>query len=706
MSGINILGKGVQGLMPLALLFILGILLFPIPTILLDVCLALNISLSLVILFVSLYIDKPLKFTAYPAILLVTTVFRLAMNVATTRLILLHGQEGTDAAGHVIQSFANFVIGGSFIVGIVIFVIISLVNLKVITKGSGRIAEVAARFTLDAMPGKQMAIDSDLNTGLINDVEAKSRRKELQQEAEFYGAMDGAAKFVGGEAVAGVFIIGVNIIGGFLIGVLQHKLGWWEAAQIYTILTIGDGLVSQIPAIIVSVSAGLIVARAASGADLSTEFVSQLGSSPTPLFLTGGASAIFALLPGLPFLPFIALAAGAIGLGLVRQATLKKEDMESGKPGQLSLAGGKGKGGALPEPHDPKKPSPGSTEEVLGLLGMDTLELEVGYELVALVEGGDLVERIRSLRRQFATDYGFIVPPIHIRDNVRINPGEYRLLLKGAVIGGSELKAHHLLAMDPGTVTSPIQGDPTREPAFGLDALWIAESEKERAQFSGYTVVDLSTVVTTHLTELVRTNMAELLGRQEVQALLDNVAKDHPKVVEELIPTQLTLGQVQQVLGHLLKEQISIRDLRSILETLADWAPNVKHTERLAEFVRRKLARQITAKFVSPDGMLALSSMTPGLERTLSEAIQQTDEGSYLALDPAQAQVFINRLSKVVEKFMETGSTPILLAPSHLRAAVFRFVDRFVPGMAVISHYEIAPNTKVQSVGVVSLDEG
>lgn len=704
MKNLNLFGKGVQGLMPVALLFILGILLFPIPTILLDICLALNITLSLIILFVSLYIDKPLKFTAYPAILLVTTVFRLAMNVATTRLILLHGQEGTDAAGHVIQSFANFVIGGSFIVGIVIFVIISLVNLKVITKGSGRIAEVAARFTLDAMPGKQMAIDSDLNTGLINDVEAKARRKELQQEAEFYGAMDGAAKFVGGEAVAGIFIIGVNVIGGFLIGVLQHKLGWWEAAQIYTILTIGDGLVSQIPAIIVSVSAGLIVARAASGADLSTEFVSQLGTSPTPLFLAGGASFIFALLPGLPFLPFMALAAGGIGLGMLRQKVLKKEE-DHGASGQLSLAGGKSKG-ALPEPHDPKKPAPGSTEEVLGLLGMDTLELEVGYELVALVEGGDLVERIRSLRRQFATDYGFIVPPIHIRDNVRINPGEYRLLLKGAVIGGSELKAHHLLAMDPGTVTSPIQGEQTREPAFGLDALWIPESEKERAQFSGYTVVDLSTVVTTHLTELVRTNMAELLGRQEVQALLDNVAKDHPKVVEELIPTQLSLGQVQQVLGHLLKEQISIRDLRSILETLADWAPNVKHPERLAEFVRRKLARQITAKYVNPDGMLALSSMTPALERTLSEAVQQTDEGSYLALDPAQAQVFINRLSKVVEKFMESGSTPILLAPSHLRAAVFRFVDRFVPGMAVISHYEIAPNTKVQSVGVVSLDDG
>lgn len=684
----------IQGLMPVALLFILVILLFPIPTWLVDVSLALNIVLALVILFVSLYIEKPLKFTAYPAILLVTAMFRLAMNVATTRLILLDGKNGLDAAGHVIMAFGDFVVGGSFIVGIIIFAIISIVNMKVVTKGSGRIAEVAARFTLDAMPGKQMAIDSDLNTGLINDTEAKARRKEIAQEAEFYGAMDGAAKFVSGEAVAGIFIMGINIIGGFLIGCFQYGLPWQEAAKVYTTLTIGDGLVSQIPSIIVSVSAGLIVARAASGKDLSSDFIEQLGTSHVPLFLAGGASFLIAILPGLPFVPFMLLGTLGVGLGILRKNI-------SGELGQAKESSKKKSQEVLPEPT--KKGA--STEEVLGLLGMDTLELEVGYELVALVEGGDLVERIRSLRRQFATDYGFIVPPIHIRDNVKIKSSEYRLLLKGAVIGGGLLKTHHLLAMDPGTVTSPLEGEPTKEPAFGLDALWIPESEKERAQFSGYTVVDLSTVITTHLTELIRSNMAELLGRQEVQMLLDHVAKDHPKVVEELIPAQLSLGQVQQVLAHLLKEQVSIRDLRSILETLSDWAPNVKSPEKLAEFVRRKLARQITSRFTSEDGVLTISSLSPSLERSLSEVVQQTDEGSYLALEPAQAQMLINKLSKVVEKFMEAGTSPILLAPSHLRAALFRFVDRFVPGMSVLSHYEIAPNTKVQSVGVVTLDD-
>lgn len=696
-------GSAIQSMMPVALLCVLGILLFPLPTWLLDISLALNISIALIVLFVSLYIDKPLKFSAYPAILLVTTIFRLAMNVATTRLILLNGDQGMNAAGHVIEAFGNFVVGGSYLVGIVIFTIISLINLKVITKGSGRIAEVAARFTLDAMPGKQMAIDSDLNTGLINDVEAKARRKELASEAEFYGAMDGAAKFVGGEAIAGIFILGVNILGGLLIGILQHEMNWKDALQVYTILTIGDGLVSQIPAIIISISAGLIVARAASGADLSTEILEQLGTSPTPLMLTAGASLIVALLPGLPAIPFLILGSGSLALGL-RKKKMNEALSDPSKAASLLEGGKKGVKG-LPEPHDPKKPAPGSTEEVLSLLGMDTLELEVGYELVSLVEGGDLVERIRSLRRQFATDYGFIVPAIHIRDNVRIKPGEYRLLLKGAVIGGSELRAQHLLAMDPGTVSSPIEGVPTKEPAFGLDALWIPMHEKERAQFTGYTVVDPSTVVTTHLTELVRSNMAELLGRQEVQALIDNVAKDHPKVVEELIPSHLTLGQLQQVLAHLLKEQVSIRDLRTILETLADWAPSVKNPERLSEFVRRKLARQITAKYVSQEGVLALSSLTPTLERALSEAVQHTDEGSYLALEPSQAQLLINRLSKVTERFMEQGTTPLILAPSHLRAALFKFVDRFVPGMSVISHHEIAPSTKVQSVGIIAGDE-
>ena len=397
-----------------------------------------------------------------------------------------------------------------------------------------------------------------------------------------------------------------------------------------------------------------------------------------------------AILPGLPFLPFVILSLLSGACGFFRRATVLKQKEESDR-------GEKAKSDAV-------APAAGSKEEVATLLSLDTLELEVGYELVRLVEAGDLVDRIRSIRRQFALDYGFIVPPIHIRDNVRIKPAEYRFLLKGGMIGSGELKSHHLLAMDPGNVTSPINGLSTKEPAFGLEALWINESEKERAQFAGYTVVDLSTVITTHLTELIRVNMHELLGRQETQYLIDNVQKEHPKVVEELIPALLTLGQVQQVLANLLREQICIRDLRTILETLADWAVHVKNPEKLAEFARRKLARTITAKYLKSDGVLPLASLTPTLERTLGEAIQQTDEGSFLALEPSHAQQLINKLNKSAEKFVEMGQTPLILAPSHLRAALARFVERFVPGYSVISHQEIAPSTKVQSLGLIAVD--
>ncbi|WKZ57147.1 MAG: flagellar biosynthesis protein FlhA [Bdellovibrionota bacterium] len=677
--------------MPLVLVTVLAVMLFPLPTELLDVLLAANITVSLIILFVSLYMDRPLDFSSFPAVLLITTLFRLGLNIATTRLILLNGSEGTQAAGHVIQAFGEFVIGGNYIVGAVIFIAISLINLKVITKGSSRIAEVAARFTLDAMPGKQMAIDSDLNIGLINETEAKQRRKDLAREAEFYGSMDGAAKFVSGDAIAGIFIIGINIIGGLLVGVLQHEMDWMAAAQTYSLLTIGDGLVSQIPSIIVSTAAGIIVARAASGDDLGSEVLGQLSQSTKPLYLASAVSAGFAVLPGLPFIPFMFLATALGGLGLMRkrvvEATKQSAAIEMTKAAE-----------------EANKPKPGSKEEVTQLLGMDTLELEVGYELVGLVEGGDLVERIRSLRRQFALDYGFIVPPIHIRDNVRIKPGEYRFLLRGAVIGSGELKSGHLLAMDPGNLTATVEGVATKEPAFGLDALWIKETDKEKAQFGGYTVVDLATVITTHVTELVKQNMCEMLSRQDTQYLLDTVAKDSPKLIEELVPSQLSVGQVQQVLSHLLKEQLSIRDLKSILETLADWAPTVKHPERLAEYVRRRLSRQITAKYVNGDGVLPLASINPTLERALAEAVQQSDEGSFLALEPSVAQLFITRLHKLAERFVEGGQTPILLAPAHLRAALVHFVQRFVPGYAVISHQEIAPNTRVQSLGVVSVE--
>lgn len=679
---------------PLALCAILTIMLIPIPTYLLDICIAINITLAMIILFGSLFMERVLAFSSFPAILLVSTLFRLAMNVASTRLILLNGDQGLDAAGSVIQAFGEFVVGGNFAVGAVIFLAITLVNLKVITKGATRIAEVAARFTLDAMPGKQMAIDSDLNSGLIKESEAKQRRVDLQREAEFYGAMDGAAKFVSGDAVAGFWITGINIVGGFFIGVAMQEMDWMTAATTYTLLTIGDGLVAQIPAIVISTAAGLIVARAAStGEDLGTEVLAQLGTSEKPLWITAGACTALAIIPGLPFMPFMLLAAVTGGAAAFRRSAEKKLKQKE----RLEALQG-----STEEQSD--KPKPGSTEEVTGLLGLDTLELEVGYELVSLVEASDLLERIRSIRRQFAIDYGFVVPAIHIRDNVRLTPSEYRLLLKGNQIGQGTLKTQHLLAMDPGTVATPIEGQKTTEPAFGLDALWINESEKERAQFAGYTVVDLSTVITTHLTELVRANMHELLGRQEVQHLLDNVAKDTPKLVEELVPGVLSVGQIQQVLALLLREEVSIRDLRTILETLADWGTTVKQPEKLASYVRRRLSRTITKKFAADDGMVSLVSLSPALERSLNEALQQAEEGTFLAMEPARAQVLINKLNKASEQFLQSGLTPLLLAPAHLRAALFSFVSRFVPGYAVISHQEIAPNTKVQSLGVISLE--
>lgn len=683
---------------PFSLIGILFIIVFPVPVAILDVCIALNITIALVMMFVSLYTEKPLAFSTFPALLLITTLFRLSMNVAVTRLILLNGHEGTSAAGHVVQAFGQFVVGGNFAVGIVIFIVINIVNLKVITKGSGRIAEVAARFTLDAMPGKQMAIDSDLNSGLIKEAEAKARRKELAQEAEFYGSMDGSAKFVSGDAIAGLFMTGINILGGFFIGVVQKGMPWQDAATTYTLLTIGDGLVAQIPAIIISTAAGLIVARASTGGtDLGVDVLGQLAISPKPMFLTSGMCFAFAVVPGLPFVPFMILSVSVGAIGYMRAKALKAPAQQL-TMGSLSIDGE-----AAPGAED-NKPKPGSTEEVTGLLGLDTLELEVGYELVGIVEGGDLVERIRNIRRQFALDYGFIVPAIHIRDNVRIRPSEYRFMLRGAPIGSGDLKIHHMLAMDPGSVSSPMQGIPTKEPAFGLDAIWIPEYEKERAQFSGYTVVDLSTVITTHITELIRGHMHELLSRQDTQHLVDNVAKTSPKVVEELIPTVLTIGQVQQVLIRLLREQISIRDLKSILEVLADWAPHVKHPEKLSEFVRRKMSRSITGKYQTPTGMLPLVSLSGQLERMLSESVQQTDEGSYIALDPGYAQMLINRLSGLSEKFLEMGQTPLLLAPAHLRAALFHFTERFVPGYAVISHNEISSGTKVQALGLVSIE--
>ncbi len=688
--------SGMAYAMPVLLMGIIIMMIIPIPSFFLDILLALNIALSVVILFVSLFLGRPLEFTSYPSLVLMTTLFRLSLNISSTRLILMNGHEGLDAAGHVIQAFGNFVLGGNFVIGIVIFIIIMIVNLTVITKGSGRIAEVAARFTLDAMPGKQMAIDSDLNSGLISETEAKTKRKELSQEAEFYGAMDGASKFVRGDAMAGIIITGINVIGGLFIGVIMNGMGWLEAATTYILLTVGDGLVSQIPALIVSVSAGIIVARAGSGDDLGTEVTSQLIANRKPLYLSSGACALFALIPGLPFIPFAVLAIATAVLGAnaqgekIKEKALLEEDIQA-----TQLLDG------------PPPPPPGSTEEVKTLLGVDLLELEVGYELVPMVDtstGGDLIERIRALRRQFAIDLGFIVPAIHIRDNVRLESTQYRLMLKGVQIATGKVMRHHFLAMDPGGIEIQLPGIPTKEAAFGLDALWIAETEKERAQFAGYTVVDPATVITTHLTEVIKSHAHEILGRQEVQVLLDTIGADAPRLVEEVVPNSMTLGGVQQVLSGLLREGVSIRDLRSILETLADWSPNVKATEKLIEHCRRSLSRSITSKHASEDGTLKIININPSLERILNESLQVTDQGSYLALEPSFAHNIITRLKPLAEKFGQQGLPPVVLASGSLRAALFSFTERFIPGFIILSHQEISPSTKVQAIGTLGIE--
>jgi flagellar biosynthesis protein FlhA len=678
---------------PLALVAVVVIMVVPLPPLAIDLLLAVSISLALVILMVSMYIQQPLEFSTFPSVLLVVTLFRLALNVASTRLILLHGHEGPAAAGHVIQAFGNFVVGGSYVVGLVVFLILVVINFAVITKGAGRIAEVAARFTLDAMPGKQLAIDADLNSGLVTEREARARRRAIEEEADFYGAMDGASKFVRGDAVAGLVIAAINILGGFFIGVVQQGADVETAAQTYTVLTIGDGLVSQLPALLISTAAGIIVTRAASGADLGSEVTGQLLMSPRVLWLVSGILGAFALLPGLPFLPFVALAGATGGLAL------------SGPAGRRA-AGGAAEA-ALPAVR-PKDDRPEA------LLPLDVMELEVGFELVPLVDpaaggpaapgGGDLVERIRTLRRQLALEMGFIVPPVHIRDNLQIKPSEYVIQLRGVEVARGELRSGSSLAINPGTVQAPVPGVPTREPAFGLEALWITPQERERALLAGYTVVDGATVIITHLTEVIRRHAHELLGRQETQQLLDGLARSQPKVVEELVPQQLSVGGVQKVLQNLLREGVPIRDLGSILEALADHAPRTKDPEALTEHARQALSRSITRRLQGPDGSLALVTLGAPVERLLLDALERTEDGAALALEPAVVQRLLARLGEWVERFSAQHLPPLLLCSAPIRSHVRRLVERALSPLAVIAPAEIAASVRIRSLGVVTLE--
>lgn len=679
--------KNVDLLMAFGLLAILSVMLIPLPPLLLDIALTLSLTLSLLILLVSIYIKKPLEFSVFPSLLLMTTLYRLSLNIATTRLILTHGHQGVSAAGDVIAAFGNFVVGNNYVIGLVVFVILVVINFVVITKGSGRVAEVAARFTLDAMPGKQMSIDADLNAGLINEAEARKRRKEIEAEADFYGSMDGASKFVRGDAIAGIVITIVNVVGGLLIGVLQKGLDLSTAAKYYTMLTIGDGLLAQIPALIISTAAGMVVTRnSAEGRNMGDEVVGQLLINPRAVGITGGVLGLLALVPGLPTIPFLSMALLLAAISWFIDRLQKEQTEQKRKIEVESIA--------------PKK------ENIESMLPLDMVELEVGYGLINIVESdqsGDLLERIVSLRKQFALDLGIVVPSIHIRDNLQLQAGEYRLLIKGNKVGGGILRPEYFMAMDPGNVTTRIDGIPTREPAFGLDALWISPNKKEQAELAGFTVVDLPTVMATHLTEIIRTHAHELLGRQEASILVENFKKSNPKVVEELIPDQLKLGEVVRVLQNLLKEQVSIRDLLTIFETLADEAPRNKDIELLTEATRRALSRSITTKYQSEDGGVSVMTLHPVIEELISNSLLQTEQGVQLVMDPQTAHMLIQEVARGIESHPEIAAQPILLTSPTARRHLFKLMHRFIPQLIVLSHNEITSDANVQSVNVVEM---
>lgn len=680
--------KNTDLLIAVGLLAILSVMIIPLPSVVVDLALAFSLATSILILLVSIYTKRILDFTSFPSLLLLTTLFRLSLNVATTRLVLTHGHEGPTAAGSLIAAFGNFVVGNNYVIGFIVFMILNVINFIVITKGSGRVAEVAARFTLDAMPGKQMAIDADLNAGLITEQDARRRRREIEQEADFYGSMDGASKFVRGDAIAGIIITAINIIGGLLIGVLQRDLDLMTAAKYYTMLSIGDGLLSQIPALIISTAAGMIVTRSAnSDENMGNEVTRQMFMSPRAVGIAGAVLGLLAIVPGLPTIPFMIMGIGLGGISwMINRSRQESEENERRKVEAAALG--------------PKK------ENIEGMLPLDMVELEVGYGLINVVESdksGDLLERIASIRKQFALDLGIVVPSIHIRDNLQLGPGEYRVMIKGNRVGGGVLRPEAMLAMDPGNVSERIEGTPTREPAFGLDALWIAPARKEEAELAGYTVVDLPTVMATHLTEIVRGHCHELMGRQEASALIENFKKTHPKVVEELIPDLLSLGSVVRVLQSLLREQISIRDLLTIFETLADEASKTKDIDVLTEAVRKNLARGITAKYAGEQGEVPVMTLHPRVEELIANSLLQTEQGIQLVMDPQTASVLITNIAHAVEEHPEIAGQPILLTSPTSRRHLFRLTSRFIPQLVVLSHNELTTDARVQSVATVEL---
>jgi flagellar biosynthesis protein FlhA len=667
----------------LGVISIVIMMIIPLPTALLDVLIVFNITCSLTVLLVSMYNKEPLDFSVFPSLLLIMTLYRLALNVSSTRLILLNAD-----AGEVINQFGSFVVGGNAFVGFIIFLILVIIQFIVITKGAERVAEVAARFTLDAMPGKQMSIDADLNAGLISEDQARQRRIKIQREADFYGAMDGASKFVKGDAIAGIIITLINILGGMAVGLLQKKMGGiGQVAQTYTLLTVGDGLVSQIPALLLSTATGIIVTRAASENSLGEDLVTQVFSEPKVLSIAAGVLMLLGLVPGLPTFPFVFL---GFLLGFLAYTLYKAKN---NLINEIAVTA------ENEEAAEMKKP-----DSVYSLLQIDPIELEMGYGLIPLVDtaqGGDLLERVVMIRRQCALELGLVIPPIRVRDNMQLAPNNYVLKLRGVPLAQGEIMLNQYLAMGG---EGDLPGIPTKEPAFGLPAKWIGASLREQAEVSGYTVVDPPSVLATHITEFLKNNATDILSRQDVKSLLDNLKKEYPAVVEEVVPNLLSLAEIQKVLASLLRERIPIRDLVLIMEALGDWAPLTKDPEILTEYVRQKLARQIGQLYKDEEGKIFCLTLDPHVEQIISESVQTGDHGAYLAIDPSIAQVIIKELAGMLEKKGFMGKQLVVLTSPAIRLYFRKLVERLLPGLPILSYNEIPTNIEIESAGMVKLN--
>jgi flagellar biosynthesis protein FlhA len=664
---------------------IIVLLILPIPSFMLDMLLAISITSAVLILMTSLLIKKPLEFTAFPTVLLMATLFRLGLNIASTRLILSHGHEGTDGAGHIIQAFGELMMHGNFIIGVIVFAILVIVNFVVVTRGSSRIAEVAARFTLDSMPGKQMAIDADLSSGLIDQEGAKLRRKELEQESTFFGAMDGASKFVRGDAMAGLMIVAINVVGGILIGVVQHKLPLQQAFSSYTIMTIGDGLVSQIPALVISIAAGLLVSKSGVEGAADKALVTQLAMNPVSLGMVSAAAGVLALIPGMPILPFAGLSLGAGVLAWRRSQAALKPAADTARAAAAAAA----------EPTE---------EPIAASLAMDDVKVELGYGLLNLInglEGGRLFDQIKALRKTLASEYGFVMPPVRILDNMRLPNQGYAIRIKEMEIGTGDVRLNKLMAMDPRGGQVELPGEHVREPAFGLPATWIDEGAREEAAFRGYTTVDPATVLTTHLTEILKENMADLLSYAEVQKLLKDLSAEEKKLVEDMIPSVATASTVQRVLQSLLRERVSIRDLPTILEGIAEAAPHTSSLIQLVEQVRARLGRQICWANRTDDGALPIITLSPEWEAAFSEALIGQGEDRQLALAPSKLQEFIRLVRESFERAALAGESPVLLTSPPVRPYIRSIIERFRGQTVVMSQNEIHPKARLKTVGAI-----